>query len=183
MSAHSLIAEALASGLLLWRDSDGSIGWKIETPPAPAALLERLREHKPELMRLLPDDPEATAKGRAVLERLAHERGADLRDLLRWYAADLPEFATMPARQAREVVRGYLRDRGALDDPAMERRRNAVLRMLRDSPEITRAYEVQHDGDTVRVAVAVRNVGTCELVVNTARWSPQAFLDLLEAKP
>lgn len=183
MTAHALIAEALASGLLLWRDADGSIGWKIDQPPAPVDLLERLREHKPELLRLLPDDPEAIAKGCAVLQRLAREHGASLRDLLRWYAADLPEFATMPLRQAREIVRGYLRDRGALDDPAMERRRQAVLRMLRDSPEITHAYEMDYHGDTVRVAVAVRHIGTCELLIDASRWNPQGFLDLLEANP
>lgn len=181
MSAHALIAEALASGLLIWRDDD-CIGWKIESPPAPADMLERLREHKPELLRLLPDDPEAVAQGRAVLARLANEHGADLRDLLRWYATDLTEFAAMPPRQARETVRGYLRERGALlDDPTMERRRAAVLRMLKDSPQVRHAAVNDQEGAYMRLAVGIRNVGTCELVIDANRWQPFEFLSLMKA--
>jgi hypothetical protein len=71
-------------------------------------------------------------------------------------------------------------DPQALADPAQERRRLTALEMLRRHPEITRAVVVDGDADPVRVALAIRNVGTCELLIPRDRWDPFRFLELLD---
>lgn len=62
----------------------------------------------------------------------------------------------------------------------MEKRRQAVLRMLRDNTEITRAWVADGDLNPVRVAIAVRDVGTCELTIAADRWDDFKFIELLE---
>ena len=58
-----------------------------------------------------------------------------------------------------------------------------VLRDLEAHPEHVRAIEViDPDSDPVRLIVAIRNVGVCELLVARDRWDPFQFLALL-AKP
>ena len=58
-----------------------------------------------------------------------------------------------------------------------------VLRDLEANPERIRAVEVMDaDTDPVRLIVAIRNVGVCELLVARDKWDPFQFLALL-AKP
>ena len=71
-------------------------------------------------------------------------------------------------------------EHGDQPDGGMDRRRDWVLRMLRDRPEITRAVVADGDLDPVVVTLAVRNVGTCELLIPADRWDPFNFLRLLE---
>jgi hypothetical protein len=50
-------------------------------------------------------------------------------------------------------------------------------------PERARAIEViDADADVVRIIVAIRDIGVCELLVARDRWDPFQFLALL-AKP
>jgi len=56
MTAHTLLAEAAAHGVSIYRVGD-RLRWRAATPPPPD-LLERLRQHRDELRRLVPDcDP------------------------------------------------------------------------------------------------------------------------------
>lgn len=71
-------------------------------------------------------------------------------------------------------------DSDTLSDEAMERRRQAVLRLLRESPEITRATVADGDLDPVRVALAVRGIGTCELTIAADKWDPLQFAALMD---
>ncbi len=55
-----------------------------------------------------------------------------------------------------------------------------VLRDLEANPERARAVEVMDaDTDPVRLIVAIRNVGVCELLVARDKWDPFQFLALL----
>ena len=71
-------------------------------------------------------------------------------------------------------------DADTLPDSDMERRRQAVLKMLRENPEITRATVADGDLDPVHVAIAVRGVGSCELIISTDKWDPLQFAALLD---
>lgn len=61
-----------------------------------------------------------------------------------------------------------------------ELRRAKVLDDLRKNPGITYAADVDGAGDPVTIVLAVRDVGTCILEVDAARWNPLQFLALLE---
>lgn len=55
-----------------------------------------------------------------------------------------------------------------------------VLQDLRAMPERARAIEViDADADVVRIIVAIRDIGVCELLVARDRWDPFQFLALL----
>lgn len=71
-------------------------------------------------------------------------------------------------------------DTDALPDGAMERRRQVVLKMLRENPEITRAWTADGSADPIRVHLAIRGKGSCELSVPADRWDEFKFLELLE---
>jgi hypothetical protein len=71
-------------------------------------------------------------------------------------------------------------DHEPLPDAGMEKRRRYVLRMLEQNPEINRATMADGDADPVRVHLAVRGVGTCELSIAADRWDEFKFLELLE---
>ncbi len=71
-------------------------------------------------------------------------------------------------------------DRDTLPDAGMERRRQAVLRMLSKHPEISRAEIADAEEDPVRIALGVRGVGSCELTVPASKWCPFQFLGLTE---
>ncbi len=58
-----------------------------------------------------------------------------------------------------------------------------VLRDLETNPERVRAIEVIDKGsDPIRIVVAIRNVGTCELLVARDKWDPFRFLALIDAE-
>jgi hypothetical protein len=68
----------------------------------------------------------------------------------------------------------------SLPDPGVERRRQTVLKMLRENPRVKRAWMARGDTDPVRVHLAVRGIGTCELSIAADRWDEFKFLELLE---
>ncbi len=58
--------------------------------------------------------------------------------------------------------------------------RSRLLAHLAVDPELVRAFEVvDPDSDPVRVAVAIRGVGSCELLIRQERWDPVEFLRLI----
>lgn len=66
-------------------------------------------------------------------------------------------------------------------DLAAEARRQRVLTMLAERPHIRYAVVVDDpDTDPVLLAVAVRDVGTCELAIPREKYDPFLLLDLVE---
>ena len=68
----------------------------------------------------------------------------------------------------------------SLPDPAAEGRRQRVLAMLADNPALRLAVVCDGQGDPVPVAVAIRDKGTCEVLIPAARFDPFALLELVE---
>lgn len=67
-----------------------------------------------------------------------------------------------------------------LPDPAAEARRQRVLAMLAADPMLRLAVVCDGEGDPVPVAVALRDKGTCEVLIPAARFDPFALLALVE---
>ena len=66
-------------------------------------------------------------------------------------------------------------------DPEAEARRQRVLTMLAENPNIRRAVVVDNaDADPVLVAVGIRDVATFELVIPAARFDAFKLLELIE---
>ena len=63
-----------------------------------------------------------------------------------------------------------------------EERRARVLQMLDDRPEIQRAFvtDSESDPDNVILAMAVRGVGTCELLIERQKYDPFLLLELIQ---
>lgn len=68
-----------------------------------------------------------------------------------------------------------------IDALATERRRERVLAMLADNPMLRLAVVADPDSNpaAVLVAVAIRDVGSCEVSIPRANWEPLAFLELV----
>ena len=66
-----------------------------------------------------------------------------------------------------------------LSDPAMEARRRRVLAMLAANPGLRLAVVCDGEGDPVSVAVAIRDKGTCEVLIPAARFDPFALIELV----
>ena len=67
----------------------------------------------------------------------------------------------------------------ALPDPAAEARRQRVLAMLAANPLLRLAVVCDAEGDPVPVAVAIRDKGTCEVLIPAARFDPFGLLELV----
>ncbi len=65
-------------------------------------------------------------------------------------------------------------------DPAAEGRRQRVLAMLADNPALRLAIVCDGQGDPVPVAVAIRDKGTCEVLVPAARFDPFVLFEIVE---
>ncbi len=70
--------------------------------------------------------------------------------------------------------------KAATPDPAMEARRQRVLKMLADNPALRLAVVCDGAGDPVPVAVAIRDKGSVEILIPAARFDPFALLELVE---
>lgn len=63
----------------------------------------------------------------------------------------------------------------------MERRRKWLLRQLQERPEIQTAFLVDEANvGPVKVALGIRGIGTCELLIPRDRWDPAGFVALLD---
>lgn len=89
----------------------------------------------------------------------------------------LARLATLALANAAEAKGGVADD---IPDPAAAARRQRVLRMLADNPEFRLAVVCDGAGDPVPVAVAIRDKGTCEVLIPAARFDPLALLELAE---
>ena len=96
--------------------------------------------------------------------------------------------ATQPAGKAVTVARiatvavAWLSEveSDELVDSAVEVRRQRVLTMLADNPELRLAVVCDGDGDPVPVAIAIRDKGSVEVLIPAARFDPFALLELVE---
>ena len=98
--------------------------------------------------------------------------------------------AVTPARD-RTVIAGTVetvaytrkaeKDASALPDLAMEARRQRVLAMLGERPGVRYALltDTKADQNAVILALAIRDVGTCELRVPRVKFDPFVLLDLI----
>lgn len=68
----------------------------------------------------------------------------------------------------------------SLSDPEAEARRQRVVAMLAAHPALRLAVVCDGQGDPVPVAVAIRDKGTCEVLIPAARFDRFALLDLVE---
>jgi hypothetical protein len=69
-------------------------------------------------------------------------------------------------------------DDDPLSDPTARARRQRVLAKLADNPALRIAVVCDGEGDPVPVAVAIRDKGTCEVLIPAGRFDPFALLDL-----
>lgn len=68
----------------------------------------------------------------------------------------------------------------ALPDPKAEARWQRVLAMLDEQPGIRYALMTDTDAEAVILALAIRGVGTCEVLIPKAKFDPFLLLDLIE---
>jgi hypothetical protein len=68
----------------------------------------------------------------------------------------------------------------ALPDAAAEARRQRVLAMLAANPALRIAVVCDGGGDPVPIAIAIRDRGTCELMIPRDRYDGALLLDLIE---
>jgi hypothetical protein len=65
-------------------------------------------------------------------------------------------------------------------DPETETRRQRVLTMLADNPALRLAVVCDGAGDPVKLAVAIREKGSVEVLIPAARFDPFALLALMD---
>lgn len=65
----------------------------------------------------------------------------------------------------------------------LEQFRDQVWQALQDRPDKVKYFEVlAPDEDPVRLVLAIRGVGTCDLLIAAGKWNPFRFLELLDAE-
>lgn len=68
----------------------------------------------------------------------------------------------------------------SLPDPSAEDRRQRVLAILADNPALRLAVVCDGQGDPVPLTVAIRDKGTCDVLIPAACFDPFVLLDLVE---
>lgn len=64
-------------------------------------------------------------------------------------------------------------------DPGAEARRDRAIAMLTATPALRLAVICDGEGDPIAVAVAIRDKGTCEVLIPASRFDPFALLELV----
>lgn len=88
-----------------------------------------------------------------------------------------------PEKITEELIRRLRKHKPAIiAELRREERRVRVLQMLEEKPEIKRAFltDTEADPDSVIIAFAIRDVGTCELLIPQSKYDPFAVLDVIE---
>lgn len=69
------------------------------------------------------------------------------------------------------------------DEVLLELWRNRIWRELKARPGKDKYFEIyDSDSDCVRVVLAIRDVGTCDLLIARDKWDPVRFLELLDSE-
>lgn len=65
-----------------------------------------------------------------------------------------------------------------------ETRRQKVISLLEESPTIQRAFYADTDSDPnyVILAIAIRHVATCEMLIDKAKYAPWRLLELIHGQ-
>ena len=209
MSAKTVLAEAVARGLTLTASGEKI----IYTGPREAVtddLLDRLRQHKAELLRLLPAETEKAGQvftnygtgyrhpdGRVddgtpePMPPPAEPWPADLTQLLRrvatafeWSQQDVADFRRWARRSPAGVAdaRAFLEAEAArLPKPGLSDRRRVVLDMLAADPALRVAWTCADDGaDPVRLVIAIRGTGAWEMAIPRAKFDALALPQLID---
>lgn len=98
-------------------------------------------------------------------------------------ATDKPVSVPSVAKVASVAVAKQKPNKTALpEDTKLEERRLKVLKMLEDNPTTQRAFvtDTESDPDSVIIAFAIRNVGTCELLIPQGKYDPFAVLEVIQ---
>jgi len=94
----------------------------------------------------------------------------EARTLIRAHKAEL--LAALPTAGGDDLM----------PDPTAEARRQRVLAMLAGRPDVRYSLvtDTEADSEAVILALAIRDVGTCELRIPKAKYDPFLLLDLIE---
>jgi hypothetical protein len=94
----------------------------------------------------------------------------------------LARLATLALAQPRNATNDTGGESDSILDPAAESRRQRVLDMLAERPDIRYAVltDTQADPDAVILALAIRGRATCELRIPREKYDPFLLLDLIE---
>lgn len=69
-----------------------------------------------------------------------------------------------------------------IEELKREQRREKVLRMLEENPGTQRAFvtDTESDPDNVIMTMAIRDTGTCEILIPQGKYDPFAVLEVIE---
>lgn len=90
-------------------------------------------------------------------------------------ADNLPPELVQQLRQSKSEIMAELQ---------RETRRQKVIALLEENPDIQRAYYTDMDSgpDHVILAIAVRNVATCEMLIDKEKYDPWRLLELIHGQ-
>lgn len=112
---------------------------------------------------------------------LIHEcevAGISLQVVGGWIRAE-PRSRVTP--ELRERIREHRAE--ILTELRREQFRDRVWQALQDRPGKIKYFEVEDpDADPVRLVLAIRGVGTCDLLIAADKWDPIRFLELLDSE-
>ncbi|MBI3987032.1 MAG: hypothetical protein HY343_08940 [Lentisphaerae bacterium] len=116
------------------------------------------------------------AEGNRLIAKSKSPLTDDTRELIRQNKpAILYELSRTSAHDA--TARG-----GDAQDRQMPASHRRVWAMLMTNPAKQYVFDVlDPDSDPVRVTVAVRGIGTCDLLIARSRWDPGKFMQLISA--
>lgn len=88
-----------------------------------------------------------------------------------------------PEKITNELIERLRKHKPAIiEELKREQRREKVLKMLEERPEIQRAFvtDTENDRHNVILTLAIRNAGTCELLIPKHRYDPFIFLEIIQ---
>ena len=88
-----------------------------------------------------------------------------------------------PEKITNELIERLRKHKPAIiEELKREQRREKVLNMLEERPETQRAFvtDTESDRHNVILTLAIRNAGTCELLIPKHKYDPFAVLEIIQ---